>query len=75
MIGDVFSVSQVSAMVAEAIASEPDLAGIWVAGEISTSLTMAQGTCKLSLKDETSRLKAVMFHRANQSRSSSRRAA
>ena len=67
MIGDVFSVSQVSAMVAEAIASEPDLADIWVAGEISNFTHHGSGHMYFSLKDETSRLKAVMFRRANQS--------
>lgn len=54
-------------MVAEAIASEPDLADIWVAGEISNFTHHGSGHMYFSLKDETSRLKAVMFRRANQS--------
>jgi exodeoxyribonuclease VII large subunit len=67
VIGDVFSVSQVNAMVAEVISSEPDLADIWVAGEISNFTHHSSGHMYFSLKDEAARLKAVMFRRANQS--------
>lgn len=62
---DVLSVSQVSKLVADALAAQPLLQDIWVSGEISNFTHHSSGHMYFTLKDDSARLKAVMFRRAN----------
>ena len=62
-----FTVSEVTEMVADAIAADPELNDLWVVGEVSNFTHHSSGHMYFSLKDEGSRLKAVMFRRANMS--------
>ncbi len=57
----VLSVSDLTAIVQKAIANRPELAGLWVRGEISNFKKHTSGHFYFSLKDEKSSIRAVMF--------------
>ncbi len=59
----VFSVSEINRLVKQRL--EAEFEEIWVEGEISNFRAPASGHYYFSLKDETSRLRAVMFHNKN----------
>ena len=58
-----FSVSELTKHIKDCI--EPIYMDIWVEGEISNMRTPSSGHCYLTLKDERSQLKAVMFRMRN----------
>lgn len=57
----VYSVSEVSRMVLQALENNPRLSNLWVRGELSNFKRHTSGHLYFSLKDGQSSLKAVMF--------------
>lgn len=62
---EVYSVSQVTDFVARLLQADTRLADVWVSGEISNFTHHSSGHMYLTLKDDASRLRAVMFQGAN----------
>ncbi len=62
---NVYSVSQVTDYVAGLFQADSRLADIWVSGEISSFTHHSSGHMYITLKDDSSRLRAVMFSGAN----------
>ena len=62
---EVYSVSQISDRVARLLQADAVLADVWVSGEISNFTHHSSGHMYMTLKDDASRLRAVMFHGAN----------
>ena len=58
---DIFSISQINRYLKNIIESEPFLTDIWLRGEISNFKAHYSGHLYLTLKDEQSAIKAVMF--------------
>jgi exodeoxyribonuclease VII large subunit len=61
----VLTVSDVTARVAEAVRAHHGLSGVWVVGEISNFTHHTSGHMYFTLKDDFSRLRAVMFRGQN----------
>ena len=57
----VLSVSDVAEFITEAISEQPGLQDLWVEGEVAEVNVSTQGHCYLTLKDDRSSIKAVMF--------------
>jgi exodeoxyribonuclease VII large subunit len=62
---EVHSVSQITDRVARLLQADAVLADVWVSGEISNFTHHSSGHMYMTLKDDTSRLRAVMFQGAN----------
>lgn len=62
---EVYSVSQISDRVARLLQADAVLADVWVSGEISNFTHHSSGHMYMTLKDDASRLRAVMFQGAN----------
>jgi len=62
---EVYSVSQISDRVARLLQPDAVLADVWVSGEISNFTHHSSGHMYMTLKDDASRLRAVMFQGAN----------
>lgn len=62
---EVYSVSQITDRVARLLQADAVLADVWVSGEISNFTHHSSGHMYMTLKDDASRLRAVMFHGAN----------
>jgi exodeoxyribonuclease VII large subunit len=62
---EVYSVSQITDRVAGLIRADAVLADVWVGGEISNFTHHSSGHMYMTLKDDASRLRAVMFQGAN----------
>ncbi|HHY46459.1 MAG TPA: exodeoxyribonuclease VII large subunit [Firmicutes bacterium] len=61
----VFSVAEVTRHIKGLVESDEELSGIWVRGEISNFNHHSSGHMYFSLKDETCRLRCVMFRSHN----------
>ncbi len=61
----VYSVSEISKYIKGLIESDDFLAGVWIKGEISNFTLHSSGHMYFSLKDESGRLRCVMFRSAN----------
>ena len=62
---EVYSVSQITDRVARLLQADAVLADVWVSGEISNFTHHSSGHMYMTLKDDASRLRAVMFQGAN----------
>ena len=62
---EVHSVSQITDRVARLLQADAVLADVWVSGEISNFTHHSSWHMYMTLKDDTSRLRAVMFQGAN----------
>jgi exodeoxyribonuclease VII large subunit len=62
---EVYSVSQITDRVARLLQADSVLADVWVSGEISNFTHHSSGHMYMTLKDDASRLRAVMFQGAN----------
>jgi len=62
---EIFTVSEVTQRVAHAVARDPVLGDIWVNGEIANFTHHSSGHMYFTLKDDSSRLRAVMFRGNN----------
>jgi len=62
---EVHSVSQITDRVARLLQADAVLADVWVSGEISNFTHHSSGHMYMTLKDDASRLRAVMFQGAN----------
>lgn len=62
----IFTVSQVTTYLKNLIEREPELQYLWISGEISNFTLHSSGHMYFTLKDQSSRLRAVMFRRENQ---------
>ena len=58
---EVYSVSQITDRVARLLQADAVLADVWVSGEISNFTHHSSGHMYMTLKDDASRLRAVMF--------------
>jgi exodeoxyribonuclease VII large subunit len=63
---EILSVTQVTLYLKQLVESDQALQYIWVRGEISNFTLHSSGHMYFTLKDQTSRLRAVMFKRENQ---------
>ena len=63
---EILSVSQVTLYIKRLLENEQALQQVWVSGEISNFTLHSSGHMYFTLKDEASRLRAVMFRRENQ---------
>lgn len=63
---EILSVSQVTLQIKRLLENEQALQQVWVSGEISNFTLHSSGHMYFTLKDEASRLRAVMFRRENQ---------
>mgnify|MGYP000890055985 CR=1 FL=1 len=64
---EILTVSQVTLYIKRLLENDGVLQQVWVGGEISNFTLHSSGHMYFTLKDETSRLRAVMFWRENQS--------
>jgi exodeoxyribonuclease VII large subunit len=62
---EVYSVSQITDRVTRLLQADAVLADVWVSGEISNFTHHSSGHMYMTLKDDASRLRAVMFQGAN----------
>lgn len=62
---EIFTVSEVTQRVAQILARDPVLGDIWVSGEIANFTHHSSGHMYFTLKDDSSRLRAVMFRGNN----------
>ena len=62
---DCYTVSGLNMLIKSIIGGVPVLRGIWVRGELSGFVHHSSGHMYFTLKDAQSRLKCVMFHKAN----------
>jgi exodeoxyribonuclease VII large subunit len=58
---NVFTVSQITARIKSLFASDQALSNVWLSGEVSNFKLHTSGHCYLTLKDETSSIKAVIW--------------
>ena len=63
---EVYSVSQLTAYLKNLVEEDPHLQQIWVQGEISNFTRHSSGHQYFTLKDESARLRCVMFRRESQ---------
>ncbi|WP_407926911.1 exodeoxyribonuclease VII large subunit [Capillibacterium thermochitinicola] len=63
---EIFSVSQVTQYIKRLLENDVALQQVWVCGEISNFTLHSSGHMYFTLKDDASRLRAVMFKRENQ---------
>ncbi len=61
----VYSVSEISKYIKGLIESDDFLAGVWIKGEVSNFTLHSSGHMYFSLKDESGRLRCVMFKSSN----------
>lgn len=62
---EIFTVSEITRRVARALDRDPVLGDIWVNGEIANFTHHSSGHIYFTLKDDSSRLRAVMFRGSN----------
>lgn len=60
-----YSVSEVASYLKELLASDLQLADVWIEGEISNLSRSTAGHCYFTLKDEKAQLRSVMFRSSN----------
>ena len=63
---EIYSVSQLTAYLKNLVEKDSNLQQIWVEGEISNFTRHSSGHMYFTLKDESARLRCVMFRRENQ---------
>jgi exodeoxyribonuclease VII large subunit len=63
----IFTIEEVTQYVKEKLCSDPNLADIWIAGEISNFVHHTSGHFYFTLKDASSQLPCAMFRWANES--------
>ena len=61
----IYSVSEISKYIKGLIESDDFLAGVWIKGEVSNFTLHSSGHMYFSLKDESGRLRCVMFKSSN----------
>lgn len=62
----IFTVTEATTYIKELIERDPELQQIWIKGEISNFTLHSSGHMYFTIKDESSRLRCVMFRRENQ---------
>jgi len=63
---EVYTVSQITTYLKNLVEKDPNLQQVWVEGEISNFTRHSSGHMYFTLKDDSARLRCVMFRRENQ---------